>query len=177
MFRSCKIFYCYVHTYLATAELSSKCDKKESRTVNRNMEGKLTGARSQKEQGSAALYCNKIYNNKVYTIIHLLGSGISTTLNIKALEVLEGHGGRKVRVVDSIGSEWKEVAKALDMGQEDIDMIKSRHSDHDEEACREMLATWLEGNNGEVSWTALTQALIDAGLPQLADSLKDVLNL
>ena len=44
-----------------------------------------------------------------------------------------------------------------------IDMIKTRHSDHDEEACREMLATWLEGNNGEVSWTALTQALIDAG--------------
>ena len=104
-------------------------------------------------------------------------SDIKTMLNIKALEELEGHGGRKVRVVESIGSEWEEVAKALDMGQEDIDMIKTRHSDHDEEACYEMLATWLEGNNGEVSWTALTQALIDAGLPQLADDVKDVLNL
>ena len=98
-------------------------------------------------------------------------------LNIEALEELEGHGGRKVRVVESIGSEWEEVAKALDMGQEDIDMIKTRHLDHDEEACREMLATWLEGNNGEVSWTALTQALIDAGLPELADDVKDVLDL
>ena len=98
-------------------------------------------------------------------------------LNIEALKVLEGRGGGKVRVLDGIGSEWEEVAKALDMGQEDIDMIKSRHSDYDEEACCEMLATWLEGNNGEVSWTALTQALIDAGLPELADSLKDVLNL
>ena len=97
--------------------------------------------------------------------------------DIEALKVLEGHGGRKVRVVESIGSEWEEVAKALDMGQEDIDMIKSTHSDNDEEACREMLATWLEGNNGEVSWTAFTQALIDAGLPELADSLKDVLGL
>jgi hypothetical protein len=47
----------------------------------------------------------------------------------------------------------------------------TKHSDHDEEACREMLATWLEGNNGEVSWTALTQALIDAGLPEVADSV------
>ena len=37
-----------------------------------------------------------------------------------------------------------------------------------------MLATWLEGNNDEVSWTELSQALIDAGLPELADSLKDV---
>ena len=106
-----------------------------------------------------------------------VGCGIKIMLNIEALEELEGRRGRKVRVVESIGSvEWEEVAKALDMGQEDIDMIKSRHSDHDEEACREMLATWLEGNNGEVSWTALTQALIDSGLPELADSLKDILN-
>ena len=91
--------------------------------------------------------------------------------------MLKGHGGRKVRVGVSIRSEWEEVAKALDMGQEAIDMIKSTHSDNDKEACREMLATWLEGNNGEVSWTAFTQALIDAGLPELADSLKDVLGL
>ena len=91
--------------------------------------------------------------------------------------MLEGRGGRKVRVIESIGSQWEEVAKALDMGQEDIDMIKTTHSDNDEEACHEMLATWLEGNNGEVSWTAFSQALIDAGLPELADSLKDVLVL
>ena len=104
-------------------------------------------------------------------------TGSLPSLDIQSLEALDGRGGRKVRVVESIGSEWEEVAKALDMGQEDIDMIKSRHSDNDEEACREMLATWLEGNNGEVSWTAFTQALIDAGLPELADSLKDVLGL
>ena len=91
--------------------------------------------------------------------------------------MLEGRGGRKVRVVDSIVSEWEKVAKALDMEQEDIDTIKSRHSDNDEEACHEMLAKWLEGNNGEVSWTAFTQALTDAGLLKLADSLKDVLGL
>ena len=129
------------------------------------------------EQGSATLlqlYTFYYSSHKIYTI-HILGSEISTTLNIKALEELEGRGGRKVRVVESIGSEWEEVAKALDMGQEDIDMIKTRHSDDDEEACREMLATWLEGNNGEESWTALTQALIDAGLPELADNIKGIL--
>ena len=54
----------------------------------------------------------------VYTIMHV-GSGTKTMLNIKTLEELEGRGGRKVRVVESIGSEWEEVAKALDMGQED----------------------------------------------------------
>ena len=91
--------------------------------------------------------------------------------------MIEGRGGRKVRVIESIGSEWEEVAKALDMGQEDIDMIKTTHSGNDEEACREMLATWLEGNISDVSWTAFSQALIDAGLPEVVDSLKDVLVL
>ena len=97
-------------------------------------------------------------------------------MNIKAFEVAEGRGGRKVRVIASIGSQWEEVAKALDMGQEDIDMIKTTHSDcgDDEGACRAMLATWLEGSNVQVSWTTFTQALIDAGLPELADNLKDV---
>ena len=111
----------------------------------------------------------------IISLCMTVGSGIKIMLNIKSLEELEGRGGRKVRIIESIGSEWEEVAKALDMEQEEIDMIKTRHLDHDEEACYEILATWLEGNNGEVSWTALTQAFIDAGLPQLADSLRDVL--
>ena len=91
--------------------------------------------------------------------------------------MIEGRGGRRIKVIDSIGSQWEELAKALDMEQEDIDTIKTTHGDNDEEACRAMLATWLEGNNGEVSWTVFIQALIDAGLPDLADSLKDVLQL
>ena len=89
--------------------------------------------------------------------------------------MIEGRRGRKINIIETIGSEWVEVAKALDMGQEDIDIIRSTHSDNDEEACHEMIATWLEGNNGEVSWTAFIQVLIDAGLSQLADDLKGVL--
>ena len=50
-----KSFFLLLHAYVHTAELFSNCDKKESRTVNRNMDGKLTGALLQKEQGSAAL--------------------------------------------------------------------------------------------------------------------------
>ena len=104
-------------------------------------------------------------------------AGPIPSLNIKALEVIEGRGGKKIKIIDSVGSQWEELAKVLDMGQEDIDMIKTTHGDDDQEACHAMLATWLEGNNGEVSWTVLSQALIDAGLPDLADNLKDVLQL
>ena len=162
-----KYHYLCVHTVK-----SAKCES-ESTITSGNSE--LAGA-LQAKQGIHSHTFSYNFINIIMIAINV-GSGIKIVLNIKALEELEGRGGRKVRVVESIGSEWEEVAKALDMGQEDIDMIKTRHSDLDEEACREMLATWLEGNNGEVSWTALTQALIDAGLPQLADSLKDVLNL
>ena len=151
---------------------SAKCES-ESTTTSGNSE--LAGA-LQAKQGIHS--CTFSYIIIMMIAIHV-GSSIKNliVLNIEALEELEGRGGGKVRVLDGIGSEWEEVAKALDMGQEDIDMIKTRHSDDDEEACREMLATWLEGNNGEVSWTALTQALIDAGLPQLADEVKDILRL
>ena len=90
------------------------------------------------------------------------------------MEVIEGHGRRRIKIIDSIGSQWQELAKVLNIGQEDIDMLKTTHSDSNEEACREMLATWLEGNNGEVSWTVFIQALIDAGLLELADNLKDL---
>ena len=108
--------------------------------------------------------------------LHYVGP-IGTLPSIKVLEVIQGHGGRKIKVIDRVGSQWEELAKALEMGQEDIDMIKTTHGDSDQEACRAMLATWLEGSYGEVSWTVLSQALIDAGLPELADSLKDVLQL
>ena len=97
--------------------------------------------------------------------------GSLPNLDIQALEMIEGHGGTRIRIIESIGSEWEEVAKALDMGQEDVDMIKSAHPDNDNEACRAMLATWLEGNHGEVSWIVFTQALTDAGLPEIAVSL------
>ena len=57
------------------------------------------------------------------------------------MEAMEGCRGR---VIESIGSQREEVAKALGMGQEDSDRIKTTHSDED--ICCGMLAT---GNNGE----------------------------
>ena len=122
------------------------------------------------------MVCNYDHHN-MYTSLCIQIGPIGTLPSIKALEVIQGHGGRKIKVIDSVGSQWEELAKALEMEQKDIDMIKATHGDNDQEACHAMLATWLEGNNGEVSWIVFIQALIDAGLPDLADSLKDVLQL
>ena len=97
-------------------------------------------------------------------------------VNIKDLEVLEGHGRRKVKVIESIGSQWEEVAVALGVEEDMIDAIKSTHSHNHLEACRAMLTTWL-ACNADKSWTTFIQGLIDAGLPDLADSLNEVLKL
>ena len=78
-------------------------------------------------------------------------AGSLPSLDIKALEVIKGLGGRRIKIIDSIGSQWEELAKLLKMVQEDIDMIKTTHRDNDQEACHVMLVTWLEGKNGEVS--------------------------
>ena len=89
--------------------------------------------------------------------------------------MLEGHGGRKVKLIEGIGSQWKELAVALGFEQDIIDMIISTHLHRHHEACHEMLARWLEGDTGQVSWTTFIQSLITAGLPDLADSLNEIL--
>ena len=99
-------------------------------------------------------------------------------LDMKALELLEGRGGRKVKVIEGIGSHWEELAVELEIQEEIIEQIKSEHPSHSHpEACRAVLASWLEGNGGEVSWSTLTQGLITAGLPELADDLRETLKL
>ena len=97
---------------------------------------------------------------------------------MQALELIEGCGGRKVKVIEDIGSHWEDLAVELEVQEEIIDQIKSEHpSQSYREACRAVLATWLESNGSEVSWSALTQGLINAGLPDLADNLKDTIKL
>ena len=96
---------------------------------------------------------------------------------LEALELLEGHGGRKVKVIDSLASQWDELAKALGFEEEAIQRIKNTYlQSHD--ACREMLHKWLEGNEGLISpvvWITLIQCLINSGLVGIADNLKEVL--
>ena len=101
----------------------------------------------------------------------------SVPINIKYLELLEGHGRRKVKVIESIESQWEKVAVALGVEEDMIDTLKSTHSHNHLEACHAMLVTWLECNADKVSWPTFIQGLIDAGLPELADSLTEILKL
>lgn len=99
------------------------------------------------------------------------------SLSLQALELLEGHGGRKVKVIDSVASQWTELAQTLGFRQDTIENIADTYMQC-HEACREMFVKWLENNEGlkgPVSWSTLIQCLIDAGLVEIADSLMEVL--
>ena len=92
--------------------------------------------------------------------------------------MFESRGGRKIKVIDDVASQWDELAKALGFGDEDIDRIKCTFP-NSYEACREMLAKWLEGDEsliGPVIWTTLIQSLINAGLVDVADNIREGLN-
>ena len=66
-----------------------------------------------------------------------------------------------MRVIDSIASEWKKVARALKFGEVKIRQI-ARNSKEEEEACIEMLRCWLaelKGCRTPISWKTLLSAI------------------
>ena len=93
------------------------------------------------------------------------------------LQQLEDHGGRKIGVIEGVAYKWKELAVALDFGEERIDRIESESSRVHAEGCRQMFEEWLgEGDELKkpVTWATLVQCLIDAGMIDIADTLNEI---
>lgn len=68
---------------------------------------------------------------------------------------------------------------ALGFQHLDVQGMSEAHSD-DHEACRSMLALWIEGDFGDrgpVTWTFLIEGLRDAGLMDLADDLNQTISI
>ena len=80
-------------------------------------------------------------------------------------------------MIDSVASQWDELAKALGFEEEAIERTKSTFP-LSHEACRDMLHKWLEGDGsltGPATWSTLIQSLIRSGLVDIADKLKEAL--
>ena len=91
-----------------------------------------------------------------------------------------GRSGRKVKVIEGMGDRWKDLARSLDFSEARIDSIDTgAPHEQPEEACREMFAQWLDGDDylrGPVTWDTLIQSMIEAGLVDMAEQLKELVS-
>ena len=65
-------------------------------------------------------------------------------------------------------SDWKKVAKQLKIPDPKITAIHKQYEEFYEKI-RQMLRKWKQANGSAATWKKLNQALIDAGLRELAE--------
>ena len=79
-------------------------------------------------------------------------------------------------MIEGVAAHWEDLAKALDFETSEIEHVRDMFH-QTEDACREVLRRWLEGQ-GEtrqpVNWAILIDSLLEAGIVEIADNLKGV---
>ena len=120
----------------------------------------------------------------MHALLVLLHMIIITTYCIDAqpklheLQLLEGVHGGKVRVMERVAPDWKDLAIALRFDQSRIKTIERDYKSSTEEACKEMFMRWLRGEHDLASpctWCTLVKCLNHAGLTDIANSLRKIL--
>ena len=92
--------------------------------------------------------------------------------------MLEGVDGRKVRVIERVAPDWKDLAIALGFEQSRIMIIDEDCRGRVERACQEMFMRWLDGGHDlaqPCTWDTLIKCLRRAALINVANSLREIL--
>jgi hypothetical protein len=92
--------------------------------------------------------------------------------------LLEGVNGRKVRVIERVAPDWKDLAIALGFDQSRIKIVEKDYRGSMEEACQEMFMRWLDGEHDLVqpcSWDTLIKCLRCAAFIDVANWLREIL--
>ena len=88
--------------------------------------------------------------------------------------------GVRVNIIESIAPVWKKIGFLMDLdpkGQE-VENIEAEHAlkqDDQDICCQEMFKLWLEDPNA--TWGNLIEILVDSDQEELAEQIKDALNL
>ena len=94
------------------------------------------------------------------------------------LQLLEGVGGRKVRVIERVAPDWKHLAISLKFDLWKIKTIEKDYKTSTEEACQEMFMRWLAGEHDlaqPCTWDTLIKCLRRAAFIDVANSLSTIL--
>ena len=101
-------------------------------------------------------------------------------LRLAELKVMKTPDGRKIKIIESIGTKWKDVGDLLDFdaaGTKLNQIEANKGGEGVESCCRAMFQYWLEGNGVQpVSLDTLIEILEDCNLKNLADQITDIIN-
>ena len=87
--------------------------------------------------------------------------------------------GEKIKIIESVAPQWKELGDLLDFDPEGrtLELIEVNHQMNGVFACcREMFVTWLKGNGREATWEVLIELLDDINQSELAKMVKTALH-
>ena len=97
---------------------------------------------------------------------------------LRELQLLEGVDGKKVRVIERVAPDWKDLAIALGFDQSRIKTIEKNYRGSMEEACTEMFMRWLAGEHDlaqPCTWDTLIKCLRRATFIDVANSPRTIL--
>ena len=119
--------------------------------------------------------CLACVPNKGIEVLFIVGD----RPKLHELQLLKGVDGGKVRVIERVAPNWKDLAIALGFDQSRIKTIEKDYRGSMEEACQEMFMRWLDGEHDlaqPCTWDTLIKCLSRAVFRDLAIKLRAILN-
>ena len=82
-------------------------------------------------------------------------------------------GGKTLKLIDKVASEWERVATRLYFELHDISRIERDHHNDCRSACSAMFGEWLEGK--VPTWETLIKAFGEADISEVAADIKIII--
>ena len=86
------------------------------------------------------------------------------------LKVMKTATGEKIKIIESVAPQWKELGDLLDFDPEGrtLELIEANQQKDHVACCREMFVYWLRGKGREATWEVLIELLDDIDQSELA---------
>ena len=94
------------------------------------------------------------------------------------LKVMKTTTGEKIKIIESVAPQWKELGDLLDFDPEGrtLELIEANQQKDHVACCREMFVYWLRGKGREATWEVLIELLADIDQSELAKKVETTLH-
>ena len=118
--------------------------------------------------------------NTLICVIILLPFLTAMKPTLAQLNILKTTTGEKIKIIESVAPQWKELGDLLDFDHEGrtLELIEANNQQKSRvESCREMFVYWLRGKGREATWGVLIELLDDIDQSELAKKVKTALHI